>query len=429
MADYDIRTYGAVCDDETLDTAAIQGALDAAHEAGGGRVVIPAGHKVRTGGITLRSYVELHIAHGATLRACDDLDDHLFMGNLPSNFNDEHGNKVTEPAHCLISSDGGEQISLTGPGTIDGNGRHWIAEPNNAIYKMRGSRPRLIVPIGIRGLTVRDLIIRDSPNWTLHPIGCEDVLISGVRVLNDLRLPNCDGIDIDHCRHVRVIGCHVEAGDDGIVIKNHPGYVDYGPVEDIVVTGNTVISTSCAIKVGTESFGDFRRILISDNIVDRSNRGLGIQIRDGATVEDVVFSDCIVRTRRFDDMWWGKAEAIHVSADERRPGAGCPTLRGITFRNIVAESESGVLIHAAKGATIEDVQLQNIKLYLTERDKFPGGWLDLRPTAGNEHGGCISTAEHAFRIQHISDWLMEGCSVKWRGEVPAWYAGEREVLP
>lgn len=422
--DYLVTDYGAVCDGETLATDAIQAALDAAHDAGGGRVVVPAGAHVRTGGIRLRSRVELHIAHGAVLQAPDAMDDHLELGEFPSNFNDADGKPCTELSHALISCDGGEDITLSGPGTIDGNGRRWIAEEGNQIHRMHNPRPRLIVPVGVRGLTVRDLIIQDSPNWTLHPVGCEDVLIQGVRVRNDVRLPNCDGIDLDHCRQVRVVGCHVEAGDDGIVIKNHAAFVEHGPTEDIVVTGCTVVSTSCAIKVGTESFGDFRRILITGCIVDRSNRGLGIQIRDGATVEDVVFSDCLVRTRRFADLWWGKAEAIHVSAAERRPGAGHPTLRGLVFRNIRAEAESGVVIHAAEGSTIADVQLDGVDVRLVDRGRHPGGWLDLRPMAGDEHGGCTAGSEHGFRIHGADDVELNRCRARWDGDVPEWYAGE-----
>ena len=419
--DYDIRDFGALCDGITLDTKAIQSALDKAHAAGGGRVIIPAGLLTRTGGIQLRSKVELHVANGGILKAADELDDFAEMGSFPSNFNDASGKAHSEIAHALITCQSGEDITLSGPGIIDGNGSNWIVEEGDQIHRMRNPRPRLIVPVGVRGFTVRDLIIRDSANWTLHPVGCEDVLISGVRVRNDLRLPNCDGIDIDHCRQVRVVGCHVEAGDDGIVIKNHAAFEEYGPTEDIVVTGCTVISTSCAIKIGTESFGDFRRI-ISGNIVDHSNRGLGIQIRDGCTVEDVIFADCIVRTRRFADLWWGKAEVIHISAAERRAGSGHPTIKGITFRNIKAEGESGVLIHAEEGSVIEDIQLIDIlDLKLVEHGRYPGGWLDIRPMAGNEHGGCSETKETAFRVHNAKEVETRNCRLPC--DTPTWYTG------
>ena len=178
-------------------------------------------------------------------------------------------------------------------------------------------RPTVIYVEKSNNITFKDVTIVDAPFWTLHPAGCDDVLISHIRILNPLDVANSDGIDPDHCSNVRIIGCHVTCADDCICLKTSKGNAEYGPCENIIIANCTLISTSAAIKIGTEGVGDFRNVIVDNCIISRSNRGLSIQIRDGGNVENVTYSNCIIETRRFCPDWWGTAEPIVITTFNR----------------------------------------------------------------------------------------------------------------
>ena len=228
---YNIFDYGASGDGQTNDASAIQQAIDACAGAGGGLVLVPAGHTYLCGQINLRSHVNLHIEGGARLAASLERE-HYADG-------------------VWLRAERAENIAITGLGCIDGQGKAFMRRDDRYIYwldRAHDFRPRLIKLIGCTNVTLRDITILDAPEWAIHPVGCQDVLIHGIRILNSLKVPNCDGIDPDNCRNVRISDCHIEAGDDCIVLKSGP---DYGPCENITVTGCTLVSTSCALKIGT----------------------------------------------------------------------------------------------------------------------------------------------------------------------------------
>ena len=90
---------------------------------------------------------------------------------------------------------------------------------------------------------LRIFVVKDAPFWTLHPAGCDDVLIDRIRILNDLDVANSDGIDPDHCSNVRILGCHVTCADDCICLKTSKGNSEYGPTENVIIDGCTLVST------------------------------------------------------------------------------------------------------------------------------------------------------------------------------------------
>ena len=257
MPTFNIHDFGAAGDAVTPDTRAIQAAIDACHTAGGGLVVVPAGRKYLTGTVALKSGVGLHVEGDATILASDRREDY-----------------PDESLPCLIAARGADRVSITGTGVIDGRAKAYVTEELPHIYRTALWRPRLIGLVGCTRVAVRDIAIRDAPFWSLHLIGCEDVLIHGITILNDLKMPNADGIDPDHCRRVRITDCYIEAGDDCIVLKNTAAFAWCGPCEDIAVSGCTLVSTSAAIKIGTESVDDFRRITVEGCTIRQSHRGV-----------------------------------------------------------------------------------------------------------------------------------------------------------
>ena len=390
MADFDICDYGAVCDGRKRDTEAIQKAIDACHAAGGGRAVVPSGCTPVTGTIELKGRVDLHVQRGATLLASDNIEDYTAEAFPGSD----------KPGRALIVAHGAEDVAITGDGVIDGQGRKFMEALEPYHYKARKQRPQLIGLFDCRRVTMRDITLRDSANWAVHPAGCEDVLITGIRLLNDLRLPNCDGIDPDHCRNVRISDCFIEAGDDCIVVKNRREFPDAGPSEDIVVTNCVLCSTSTAVKIGTESVDDFRRITFSNCVIRSSNRGLSIQLRDGGNVEDVLFSDCVIETRYFYPSWWGRAEPVYVTAIHRAPGTELGRVRNVRFRNILCRSENGVFLAGSEDRPLEDVELSGVRVHIDKRSKWPGGQQDRRPCMSPDTDFGIEPEKDAGLREH-----------------------------
>lgn len=109
-------------------------------------------------------------------------------------------------------------------------------------------RPHVLTLTNIEKLVIRDVNICNSAYWTVHLIGCNNVMIDGISILNDLKIRNGDGIDIDHSKDVRISNCFIESGDDCICLKNRREFEQYGSCEDVVVTNCTMTSRSCAVK-------------------------------------------------------------------------------------------------------------------------------------------------------------------------------------
>ncbi|MEI7832370.1 MAG: glycosyl hydrolase family 28 protein [bacterium] len=425
MATYNILDFGAVGNGTTLDTTAIQSAIDACTDDGGGVVLVPGGHVFLTGTFRLKSKVEFHLENGAHI-----------IGSLSQ---DDYPN---QELRCLVEANNADDIAITGFGVIDGRGtKHMVSEEQ---YMYRGSawRPRLMGLIRCNRVTVQNVTLKDSANWGLHMTGCNDVLIHGIRILNDLKVPNCDGIDPDHCRNVRISDCHIEAGDDCIVLKNTKDYPDCGPTENITISNCTMVSTSAAVKIGTESIDDFRNIVVQNCTIGRSSRGLTIQLRDQGNVENVLFQNITVDTRLFYGGWWGRAEPIYVTAIHRSPEVTDwnPTnklgyIRNVRFQNILCKGENGVYLEGSPDSPLQEIVLDNVRVEVAKTSKWPGGQHDRRPCtnpdpcfgcAAEVDPGLISHPTVGIYCQHANDVIIRDTKVVWGENPPEYYSAALE---
>jgi hypothetical protein len=408
MAVYDVRDHGAVGDGVTRDTAAVQAAIDACHAGGGGTVLVPAGSTCLIGSIELRSYVELHVERGAVLDGSPDPAGYTARFRVSAL---SGGTMVddSEAALLLITANGARDIAITGAGVIRGGGRHFIEADLGPIYRCPKQRPFTVFLIGCTDVTMRDIRLEDAGLWCVRLTGCENVLVTGIRIDTDLKFPNADGLDLDRCRRVRVSDCEISSGDDAISLKACEEFPEHGITEDVVITNCTLQSTSSAVVVGVDAVADIRNVVVSNCVIRSSHRGLSVNQGQEGNFENILFSDCIVETRIFHPKWWGRGEPIYVSAVPWHDKIG--TMRNVRFRNILARSENGAYITGDAPGLVSGVLLENVRIELDRWSSWPGGEYDRRPC---EHG--VEIYEHPTSGIHIdtaSDVTLRNCEVVW----------------
>jgi len=352
-------------------TAAIQSAIDAASASGGGRVVLRAGEHP-CGALRLRDRVELHLEAGAVLRLTPD------YAALAAN-------TVTVIAEGsdrgLIVGQGASGISITGAGEIAAPGRAYIAgdDPEVGTWVPAKLRPRVLVLEDCTGVEISGVRITDSPMWTMHLVNCRDVRVTKARVENDRRLPNTDGLVIDSCHDVLVEGVDISTADDGVCLKTTRRAAGIGTCERVTVRDCRVSSQSCALKIGTESFGDVTDIVFEDCAVTDSNRALGIFSRDGGRISGVRFSRISVECHETPDGFWGSGEALTVTVVDRRAELPAGAVADLVVEDITGVMEGAINL-VSTAAPISGVTLRRIALTQQAGKLGTARRYDLRPT-------------------------------------------------
>jgi polygalacturonase len=360
----DARSYGARADGRTLDTAAIQRAIDDCSLRGG--VVVLAGGVFLSGTIVLTDHITLRIEPGATLQGSPRIEDYVAYPpeDVPAIFVDgSTQNKGNGPYH-LIHAQNARDVAIEGGGVIDGNGpAFWDADPERGWISRRARPSPLIETVQTDGVRIDNITIRNAPGWTIHPLESSRVQVRGVTIRNDGRGPNTDAINIDSSSNVLIRDVDVVAGDDCVVLKTTARRGrPTPPTSNVIVSGVICSSDDQGIKIGTESQGDFRDILIRDVIVYHApsvyrapTAALSFSMVDGANFENLIVSDVIIRDA---------ATPFFLRLGNRGRGQAKPiagTLKNVQFNNIVATG--GTLassITGLPGRFLENVSLNNI---------------------------------------------------------------------
>ncbi len=426
---FNVKNYGAAGDGKTNDADAIQKAIDACSAAGGGQVLFPSAHTFLTGPFNVKSNIDLHIQANARVLASPD--EKMYT---KSAFRQNPGEGT-----IWIGGENVNNLGISGQGEIDGNGIAFMGEELSDSYvlkpfSIRDPRPHVLTIVGGSNIRIRDIKIGNSAYWTIHLIGCNDVVISGITLLNSLKVRNSDGIDLDHCKNVRISDCYIESGDDCICLKNRREYEEFGRCENITVTNCTMTSRSCAIKIGSENMDTIRQVLFNNCIIKNSNRGVGIQNRDEGVVSDVVFSNMIIEGHLFSDVWWGKAEPIYITAYRRASGnhkdanwrfpkdaveGRVGEVKNIYFSNIKCTSENGVYVSAESNDKISNIVFDNIDLFIDKTTSIVGGVYDRRPCAVD---GFVKGSTSGFYFDAAKSITVRNCAVQWGSQRPAYFS-------
>lgn len=406
---FDVAKYGAVGDGKTLDSPAIQRAIDAAAAAGGkAQVLIRGGKKYVIGTLKLKSNIDFHLADDAELLLSTRQEDY------------------TEEA--AITAENALGLRITGTGCIQGRAREFmrVYDAPNEWWLPKDWRPKMFILTGCRDLEVRDITFAEAPNWGLHMLGCEDVLVDNMKVRNLLDVPNCDGIDPDHSRRVEIRNCHIISGDDAVVVKASRQTKDFGPSANIHVKDCILETQDAGVKIGTETTSDIHDVLFERCKVKSSSRGIGIQLRDEGNVYNITFRDIEYQTRFYSDPWWGRGEGISFTAIPRTAETKIGKLHHVTVENVTGTQENSVRIRGTAESHVHDVTLKNVSVTMSRTTRYRGGLYDNRPTKTTADIEPHSTP--GFSIEHADNVLLQDCKLNWGPNRPEYYGNAIEAV-
>jgi len=343
-----VMASGATGDGKSLDTAAIQSAIDQCAKNGGGTVRVPAGRYL-VGTLILKSKVRLHLDEGATLLGSTRLKNYTLQ--TPAFESRTNGLYVK---HSILYAENAEDIAVTGAGIIDGQGR----DKAFARVRPQANRPYLARFVACRNLVIREVSMNEAANWTCHLLGCTGVVVDGLKIKNTARA-NRDGLDIDSCSDVTVTNCRIFSQDDAIVLKTTAPV----PCRNITIRNCTVSSHASAIKIGTESTANFENITIEDCTIRNVPQlgGLSFMTVDGGIIKNLTARNITMENVNVPLMIRLGNRARPWKHGVDTPGIGM--VQGVRISDLKATG-AGLPCHITglRQRRIEDIQISNISI-------------------------------------------------------------------
>ncbi len=367
-ADLSIIDTGAVPDGRTLNTKAIQSAINQLASKGGGTVIIPPGHFL-TGALFLKPKVNLDIQAGGFLVGSTNIEDYPSM---PTRI--EGHTQVWRPA--LLNASGCDHLQITGGGTIQGGGKpywdaFWAARKSNPETKnLDVDRPRNLFIEASANVLISGISFRESGFWNIHLYRCRQVTIENVDIRTPHRSPSTDGIDVDSCQNVTIQGCHISVDDDNIALKGTKGPLadqDSGSpaVEHVRVSDCTFGLGNGILTLGSEA-SHVRDVIVENCRIDGrdSNRVLTIKLRPDTPqhYEDIHVRNIVINSP-------GSLISIEPWTQYfNLAGHSAPSqiVENVTVSNVTGSAASFGRIAGPPKSVIRNITLENIDLQLTK---------------------------------------------------------------
>jgi len=417
-----VADFGAKGDGQFLNSEAINKAITAINQRGGGVVLIPAGLWL-TGPIEMKSNVNLHVSREAILLFSNKFDDYKLV---ESNWEGQPAYRNQNP----ISGKNLENIAITGKGIIDGNGGVWRMVKRNKMtdsqwkkllasggvvdekakiwYPSEGSlkgalenrsgtikpgvtkedfldvkdflRPNLLVFTQCKKVLIEGVTIQNSAAWNLHPLMCEDVILRDVLVRNPWYAQNGDGVDIESCKNVLIEDCTFDVGDDGICIKSgrdKAGRDRAMPTENVIIRRSVVYHAHGGFVIGSEMSGGARNIWVEDCSFIGTDIGLRFKTKRGrgGVVENIFIKNInmvgIPGEAILFDMYYEAVDPIPLLGDEKEAikvvklpvTVETPQFRNFTIKNVhVNGADKGIFFRGLPEMHVKNVSLENINI-------------------------------------------------------------------
>jgi len=355
------QDFGAKADGASKDTAAIQKAIDACAANGGGTVQLTAGTYL-SAPIVLKSNISLQLDRGATLLGSPDHADYpeITEFRLPG-------------VQALVSATNAENVTITGEGTIDGNGESWwhmMRSLHDAgVMGNPHPRPRLVVFDHCKHVRIEGVTIQNSPMWQVVPYYSDDVVIHNIHVLAPQHSPNTDAVDPFSSSNVRIDHLYADTGDDDIAIKsgaiNSPGGDD--PSRNIVISDCTFMHGH-GLSIGSEIAGGARNILAERIHFDGTDNGIRVKAnRDrGNDVSNLVFRDIDmkdVKNPLVISEYYPRILPSEGAAEPAPVTRLTPHFHNIVLQNVTATGAAmaGAIVGLPE-APVTDIVLENVNL-------------------------------------------------------------------
>lgn len=399
---FNVRDYGATGDGKTLETKALNEAVVACAAAGGGTVFVPAGQYL-TGTVELKSHVTLDLDAGATILGSENPDDYPATKSV---WGDDR-----EMMAPLIYAVDAENIAITGRGTIDGQGAIWwrrvrLNEPKKfppgpqtdedraEAAKLARGRPHMIRPVRCMDVLIEHVSLRNSAEWNIHPMLCENVRVEGVTITAPpINAHNTDGIDPESCRNVQILNCRIDTGDDCVTLKS--GIDALGrkmgrPDENITIANCVMYRGHGGVTIGSEMSGGVRNVVVTNCVFAGTDIGIRIKSQRGrgGVVEGISVSNVVMEnvpspftittfygggdrpdqvfpvnegTPRYRDMLFSNITARGARVAGSITGLREMPIENLTFDNVHIQAETGFTCTNAKGITFLDTVIDTQK--------------------------------------------------------------------
>lgn len=431
---YDVTDFGASPDGKRLATAGIQKAIDRCNADGGGVVFVPSGVYL-VGTINLKSNVEFRMEMGAELRATLDLTQYQ-----------RHNRELAG----IFYTEKASNVSITGSGLINGRGMEFMIPgeaktigPDQCLRTRQGLDFRkvsegigdgplhpkdryhqMVVFSECTDVTLEDFKCIDSPYWCFLIVHCDRVKISGLRIDNNLLIPNSDGVDVISSSNVNISDCFFRCGDDALVLAGYgehhgdPGFKDIRkPSTNINVANCIFQSRSSGIRIGGHDQNSMSNYQFSNISIFDSNRGINISVSDAASLENMTFSNIRIETRLHTGDWWGQGEPIHVTAMVLLPEKQqLGVIRNIYFNNITCVGENSVVMIADRQTQLQQIYFSNFEFKLRKSaiEDIAGGNYDLRLNVDPERE-LYAADIPVFYIENARDVFFNQGTILWDG--------------
>ena len=362
---FDITYYGATGDGVTINTIAIQSAIDSCHNAGGGIVQIPPGNFV-TGTVVLKSNVTINLLQGATILGSSSMSDYPDMIPQLRTYADRY------PQKSVFYAENQHNIGITGKGTFNGQGL------SLSFLSAHSNSPLGFRFISCSNVTYDGISMQNSAFWMMHNFNIDTLTIKNLHIVNQA-YGNNDGVDIDACRNVLVDSCYADCNDDAIVIKATAVGIANNNIE---IKNCTVASYSRALKIGTETFGPTSNVYMHDcNVIFStagplgSNQaalgGINLSSVDGGSLQNILIENINMT---------GVGAPIFIRLGnegityDSLPVPPTGFVNNVRLNNIVAtaSTDTSSSITGIPGFPMQNIQLTNLDI------TYPGGWPALR---------------------------------------------------
>ncbi|WP_426060973.1 glycoside hydrolase family 28 protein [Hymenobacter sp. B1770] len=382
--EYVITQFGASTDSTKLNTLAIQKTIDKASASGGGTIVIPKGIFL-SGALFFKPNTHLRLQKGAKLKGSDNIADYPLV---PSRM---EGQNLDYYA-ALVNAKKVDNFSITGPGTIDGNGlRFWKAfwahrdsmqKAGKPSTNLEVHRPRLVFIWGSNNVTIKNTKLHNAGFWTTHLYQCNNVLIDGCDIRSPFRpvkAPSTDAIDIDVCKKVTVRNCYISVNDDGVVMKGGKGpnahkLPENGPIEDVLVENCTFGEVHAAMTCGSECI-NANRITMRNCKVENDRplllfkmRPDTYQVYENITIENITGRCGTIVTL---SPW---TQFFNMAGSTEKPFG---TIRNITISNVKVKTKQFAVLDGNPTDKVSNITFKNVEA-TAETAAFPNKYADVK---------------------------------------------------